>query len=127
MRYLNPLAGAAMACLLLAGCGPTILANPANKLNVGVLGKTYGAAQKIALAYDGLPFCSKAATLLCSQPKVVIAIDTADKAASLAWGDLVTATETPNVDLTDAFAAAQSAVATLQHIEKLYNAAGATS
>lgn len=111
---------------LLAACGPNIVGNPATTTNVGVLGKAYAAAQSIALVYDALPFCSKTTSLVCANPHVVVSIATADKAATLAWNELVSEMN-KNLDITNAFAAAQSAIQTLQNIEKLYNAAGATS
>lgn len=76
---------AILAFLLVTACaGSADNAADANRNRLATVVASYGAAQKVALAYLERPTCGTTSTVICASPGVRVQIKNADRAANTA-------------------------------------------
>ena len=112
----------ALALVLSLGACASIK-NPIGNSTLATVVSTYGVAQSAAIAYMGLPRCTKTAPLsatnYCAARSIKVRIQIADQKANKAVNDAVTFTaNNPTLDASSLINAAQIAVSTLQDLEK---------
>ena len=135
MRYLKPLAGAAMACLLLSAAGCTTInpfatvTNPINQTEVYQLGNAYGAAKALAVGYAALPLCPAGTAIgvtnICHDRGVLKSIAADVHAADTAYTALQAFARNPanypGLNFSQLLSTAEGAIATVSQIEAQYN------